>query len=72
VQRRAVDASAPQTPGFDPVAEVLQRLGSSSAVSQEEFLDLCTERLLELMKDEVELDASRRETLNWNEEHPSV
>jgi hypothetical protein len=72
VQRRAVEANSGQTPGYDPVAEVLQRISMASAVSQEEFLDLCTERLLELMKDEVELDASRRETLNWNEEHPSV
>ena len=72
VQRHAIEASAAQTPGFDPVAEVLQRLSVTSAVSQEEFLELCTERLIELMKDEIELDASRRETLNWNGEHPSV
>ncbi len=71
--RRAVEGSAPsdQSPGFDPVREVMRQFKVSKAVSQEEFLEICTERLMSLVKEELASDADRRESLAWSHDLPS-
>ncbi|MEZ0228210.1 MAG: hypothetical protein ACAI25_06270, partial [Planctomycetota bacterium] len=72
-QRRAVgDMPGEQTAGFDPVREVMKAFHVPPAISQEEFLEICTERLIELVKDELAGDAERRESLAWNYDLPNV
>src|SRR5262249_26158133 len=53
----------------DPITQVMSRHKVPHGMSQEEFLDICTERLLDLMKDEIRLDAERGETKAWSEFH---
>ena len=70
VHRRAAGAS--EAGGLDPVDQVMRGWNVPAALSQEEFLQVCTERLLELLHDEIELDSERRETLSWSDDLPKV
>ena len=49
---------------IDPVQEVLDLY--ALPLSREEFLGRCKDQLLELLRDELELENERRETLAWN------
>jgi len=71
-RRAAGDAGSDQTPGFDPVRQVMQSFHVPPSVSQEEFLAICTERLVELVKDELAGDGDRRESLAWNHDLPNA
>lgn len=61
---KAVD-ERPQPTEADPIQRVMDswRVGG---MSREEFLEICRERVLDLLHDELELDNERRETLAWN------
>ncbi|MBI3722769.1 DUF4157 domain-containing protein [bacterium] len=56
---------------FDPVSNVMRAYKVRSTVSQEEFLELCTERLMNLLREELTLDSERRESVRWNDNLPS-
>lgn len=55
---------------IDPIQRVMDTW-SVSEMSREEFLESCTERVLELMREEVEVDAERGATnLAWSYDAP--
>ena len=58
------------SPGEDPVQEIMKTSHVAPGVSPEEFMQICSGRILELMKDELEIDAMRRETLAWSYDAP--
>jgi len=74
VHRRAQGeaASLDQKPGFDPVQAVMKNYSVPPGVSQDEFLEICKERVLELLKEELASDAERRETLSLDSSLPLV
>jgi hypothetical protein len=49
---------------IDPVQEVIDTY--RIPLNREEFLEDCKDRLLELLREEIELENERRETLAWN------
>jgi hypothetical protein len=54
----------------DPIAGVMQKTGIPATISQEDFLDMCKEKVLDLMMDELRLDEERGQGRGWNETLP--
>jgi len=52
----------------DPVKHVMDSWGMHG--SAEDFLEECTERVLDLIREELEIENERRETLAWNPFRP--
>jgi hypothetical protein len=55
----------------DPIQRVMDTFAVGSDLSREEFLETCTERVLELMREEMESDAERGATnMAWSYDLP--
>lgn len=65
---KAVD-DRPRPTEADPIQRVMESW-QVNGMSREEFLEMCRERVLDLLHDELELDNERRETLAWNPFRP--
>jgi hypothetical protein len=51
--------------GEDPLLKLMDRYGIKPEITEEEFMDELTDRVMGLMKDEVVLEIERRENFSW-------
>jgi hypothetical protein len=73
VARQPVGSSHASTgPAEDAVQEIMNASAVGAGVTPEEFMQICTGRILELMKEELEVDNMRRETLAWTYDAPGA
>lgn len=56
---------------LDPIETVIVEYAVPAKVSQEEFLEIVKDRILDLMREELEMDAERSGTLSWDESLPA-